>query len=109
MAMSFLHTGAFLPDANVLPNLSVGHALDELMDLGESFAADRQVKLFAGYSGWSPGQLEDEMQRNAWLTHPATHDLVFAPDIGGLWVKLMRQKGWKNRLLAEIPDDPSLN
>lgn len=108
-AMSFLHTDAFLPDGNVMANLSVGHSLDELVDLGESFAAERQVKLFAGYSGWSPGQLEDEMKRQAWLTHPASLDLVFATDLGGLWAKLMRQKGWKNQLLAEIPDDPSLN
>jgi putative transcriptional regulator len=108
-ALSYLHAESFLPEANVMANLSLGHSLDELQDLGESFATDKKVRLFAGYSGWSAGQLENEMKRKAWLTHPASLDLVFAADMNGLWAKLMRQKGWKNQLLAEIPDDPSLN
>jgi putative transcriptional regulator len=108
-AMSFLHADTFLPEANVLANLSVGHSLDELVDLGESFSADKKVKLFAGYSGWSPGQLEDEMKRKAWLTHPASVELIFSPETEALWSKLMRQKGWKNQLLSQLPDDPSLN
>ncbi|HEY9172564.1 MAG TPA: YqgE/AlgH family protein [Verrucomicrobiae bacterium] len=108
-AMSFLHSDTFLPDGNVLANLSVGHSLDELVDLGESFSTGKQVKLFAGYSGWSPGQLEEEMKRQAWLTHPASPELVFSTDLQGLWARLMRQKGWQNQLLAGIPDNPSLN
>src|SRR5260221_10532695 len=38
-ALSFLHTDAFIPDANVMPNLSLGHSLDSLMDIGEAFSA----------------------------------------------------------------------
>jgi putative transcriptional regulator len=108
-AMSFLHTEGFLPDANIMANLSVGHSLDELMDLGESFAADRKVKLFAGYSGWSPGQLEDEMKRKAWLTHPASLDVIFSTAPAALWASIMRQKGWRQQLLSQIPDDPTRN
>ena len=108
-ALSYLHAQSFLPEANVMANLSLGHSLDELQDLGESFATDKKVKLFAGYSGWSAGQLENEMKRKAWLTHPASLELVFSADMNGLWAKLMRQKGWKNQMLAGIPDDPSLN
>src|SRR3974390_1279169 len=37
-ALSFLHTDSFIPDANVLPNLSLSHSLDALVDLGESFS-----------------------------------------------------------------------
>src|SRR5438128_4597459 len=48
-ALSFLHTDAFIPDANVLSNLSLGHSLDSLVELGESFSATRKVKMFAGY------------------------------------------------------------
>jgi putative transcriptional regulator len=108
-AMSVLHADTVLPDGNVMANLNVGHSLDELVDLGESFSADKKVKLFAGYSGWSPGQLEDEMKRKAWLTHPASVELIFSPDTEAMWSKLMRQKGWKNQLLSQLPDDPSLN
>jgi putative transcriptional regulator len=108
-ALSYLHSDEFMPDANVMAHLSLGHSLDELQDLGESFAADKKVRLFAGYSGWSAGQLENEMKRKAWLAHPASLALVFSDDLNGLWAKLMRQKGWKNQMLAGIPDDPSLN
>ena len=108
-AMSYLHSDAFLPDANVMPGLSLGHSLDELLDLGGDFSPTRKLKTFAGYAGWSPGQLESEMKRDAWLTHPATLDLVFDPEPEKLWQKILRGKGWKYRLLAEMPDDPSVN
>ena len=108
-ALSFLLTDSFIPDANVLPNLSLGHSLDGLIEVGESFSQTKKIKLFAGYAGWSPGQLEDEMKRNAWLTHPASLDLVFDTDPVQLWQKILRQKGWKYRLLSQMPDDLSLN
>lgn len=108
-ALSFLHSDAFLPDANVLPNLNLGHSLDTLVELGESFSPSRKLKMFAGYAGWSPGQLEDEIKRKAWLTHLATLDLVFDTDPEELWKKILRAKGWQGRLLAQGPEDLSLN
>src|SRR4030081_1342637 len=97
-ALSFLHSDIFLPDASVMPNLDLGHSLDSLVELGESFSTTRKIKMFAGYAGWSPGQLEDEMKRNAWLAHPASLELVFdtAPD--SLWQSILSQKGWKYKL-----------
>lgn len=108
-ALSYLHSDNFLPDANVIPNLSLGHSLEELVDLGNSFASTQQIRLFAGYAGWSPGQLESELKRKAWLTHPATIDLVFRPDPTDLWNEILRAKGWKYRLIASAPEDLSLN
>ncbi len=108
-ALSFLLSDTFVPEANVLPNLSLSHSLDDLLELGESFSPTRKVKLFAGYSGWSPGQLEDEMKRKAWLTHPASVELVFEDDPAKLWKMILQQKGWKYKLLAQSPDDPSVN
>ncbi len=108
-AMSYLHSDAFLPDANVMTGLSLGHSLEELLDLGGDFSPMRKLKTFAGYAGWAAGQLENEMKRDAWLTHPATLDLVFDPEPEKLWQKILRGKGWKYRLLAEMPDDPSVN
>ena len=109
-ALSFLHTDTFLPDAGVLPNLALGHSLDDLADIGESFSPAKKVKLFAGYAGWSPGQLEDEMKRKSWLTFPASLELVFDTPPDQLWQRIIRSKGgWKNKLLAQMPDDLSLN
>ncbi len=108
-ALSYLHTDTFLPEGNVMANLTVGHSLDELQDLGESFSATRRLKVFAGYAGWSPGQLDDEMRRHTWLTHPASIDLIFFEEPTRLWPHILRLTGPSYRLLAESPEDPSLN
>lgn len=108
-ALSFLHTDSFIPDANVMPNLNIGHSLDDLIEIGDSFSPTRKVKLFAGYAGWSPGQLEDEMQRDAWLTFPASVDLVFGTNPTDLWQTILSQMGWKYKLLSQMPEDLSLN
>jgi putative transcriptional regulator len=65
--------------------------------------------MFAGYAGWSPGQLENEMKHKAWLTHPASLELVFDTAPEQLWQVILRRKGGKYRLLAQSPEDLSLN
>ena len=108
-ALSFLHSDSFIPDANVMPNLSLDHSLDSLMEVGDSYSPTRQLKIFAGYAGWSPGQLDDELKRDTWLIHPASVDLVFFPQPDKLWKLILAEKGWKYRLLGEAPDDLSWN
>jgi putative transcriptional regulator len=109
-ALSFLHADGFLPEANVFPNLNLGHSLDDLLEIGESFSPQKQIKLFAGYAGWSPGQLETEMKRKAWLTFPASLELVFETPPEELWHKILKSKGgWRNKLLSQVPDDLSQN
>jgi putative transcriptional regulator len=105
--LSFLHSDA--ANGNVMSNLSLGHSLDALMDLGESNPAAAKLKLFAGYSGWTAGQLDNEMARKDWLTHPASLDLIFHPEPDQLWKTIIRQKDDRTRLLAESPDDLSWN
>jgi putative transcriptional regulator len=108
-ALSYLHADEFLPSANVMANLNVGNSLDDLQSLGDSYSPTQKLRVFAGYAGWSPGQLDDEMRRDTWLTHPASLDLVFYPKPETLWRHVLLQKGWQYRLLAESPDDFSVN
>lgn len=109
-ALSFLHTDKFLPATTILPNLSLGHSTDDLREIGESLSPTQKVKLFAGYAGWSPGQLESEMKRNAWLTHPASLELIFDVAPERLWQTVLHQKGgWRNEILAQSPEDLSWN
>ena len=107
--LSFLHTDVFLSEPNVMGNLSLGHSLDALTDLSENFSNEQKVKLFAGYSGWTAGQLDQELARKDWLIHPASLELVFYPDPAQLWRKILLQKDIRSRLLAESPDDLSWN
>ena len=108
-ALSYLHTDDFLLNASVLPNLDLGHSLDDLIEIGQSFSATQKVRVFAGYAGWSPGQLDEELKGGAWLTHPASIDLIFHTKPEELWRTILRQKGWKFRLLSQAPDDLSWN
>ena len=109
-ALSYLHTDSFIPEADVLPNLALGHSLDDLLEIGEAFSATKKVRMFAGYSDWSPGQLENEMKRKSWLTFPASVELIFETPPEQLWQKVLQSKGgWKNKLLAQMPEDLSWN
>ena len=108
-ALSYLLSDYFLPDANVMPNLSLEHSIEDLAELGDSFSPTQKIRVFAGYSGWAPGQLEDEMKRNAWITHPANLDHVFAMEPEKLWRSVMIELGGIHRLMADGPDDLSLN
>ncbi len=108
-AFSYLHADEFLPGDQIIDNVVMGHSLEELDGLAGSFSPHRQLKMFAGYSGWSAGQLEGEMERSAWLTHPATRELLFDTDPAELWRTVLRQMGPRFRVLAEMPEDPSRN
>jgi putative transcriptional regulator len=108
-AFSYLHTAEDLVEANVMPNVSLGHSLDTLVELSDALSAAGKVRVFAGYSGWSGGQLEQEMKRKAWLVHPATVDLVFNTGPDHMWKQILGRKGWRQRLLADGPEDLSWN
>lgn len=69
----------------------------------------RRVRVYAGYAGWSPGQLEAELEEEAWIVEPALADDVFTGDAGGLWAAVLTRKGGRFALLARMPLDPSVN
>lgn len=49
------------------------------------------LRLFAGFSGWAPRQLEAELQRNDWYLLPVTEEVLFRRDTSGLWQELMER------------------
>ena len=48
-------------------------------------------RLFAGFAGWAPGQLESELAREGWYVLPASEEIVFRKDTRGLWEELVRK------------------
>ena len=77
-------------------------------ELEDVVAVTRRRRVFAGYAGWSPGQLEMELTEPSWIVAPAEPDDVFGSG-DDLWSTVLRRKGGEYRLLATMPEDPSLN
>ena len=69
----------------------------------------RRARVFAGYAGWGPGQLDGELEEGSWIVEAALTDDVFTPDPDALWSDVLRRKGGPFRILALMPPDPSLN
>jgi putative transcriptional regulator len=67
----------------------------------------RRVRVYAGYAGWAPGQLDGELEQGAWIVQPAQPEDPFRE--GDIWSEALRRKGGGYRLLATMPSDPSLN
>ena len=68
-----------------------------------------RARVFAGYSGWGPGQLEGELEESSWIVVSAEPDDAFAPDPDELWRNVLQRKGGKFALIATMPYDPKLN
>ena len=67
------------------------------------------IRVFRGYAGWGPGQLEDEIEAGAWLVLDSTPDDVFSNDPSELWRTVLRRQPGRLAWLADVPDDLAAN
>ncbi|WP_298805668.1 YqgE/AlgH family protein [uncultured Pseudokineococcus sp.] len=67
------------------------------------------LRIFAGYAGWSPGQLEGEVAEGSWLVLDAEPSDAVTPRPAGLWADVLRRQPGRLSLLASFPDDPTHN
>lgn len=72
-------------------------------------AAVSRLRIFAGYSGWEAGQLEDEIEDGAWYVVPAEEYDAFAEDPAALWAAVLRRQGGQLAMLATMPAEPTMN
>ena len=107
--LSFLKETEPQPESELLPWLVMGHLLEDLKEFASVGKEPARYRVFAGYSGWASGQLENEMKTGCWITYAASAALVFYPDPSALWRHVLREKGGFYRLIAGCPDDPSRN
>lgn len=70
-------------------------------------ASGTRVRIYAGYSGWSAGQLEAELATGSWYLVAAHPDDPFAE--GDLWTQVLRRQRGPLSIVSTFPDDPSLN
>jgi putative transcriptional regulator len=69
----------------------------------------RRARVYVGYAGWGPGQLDDELDEGSWIVEPARADDVFTEEPEELWSTVLRRKGGPFGVLATMPPDPSRN
>lgn len=81
--------------------------IERLVD-GEVEGVDG-LRLFTGYSGWSPGQLDAEIAAGVWFVVDAGPDDVLCAEPGELWRRVLRRQGGRLGAVALYPEDPNLN
>lgn len=105
---------------------NVGHILDESMEIGqgiywggnfnqlkalirEGVIEQRNIQFFVGYSGWSPGQLEEEMEIQSWIKAPFYADYILGQVKIDLWSYAMQTLGPNYSILSELPENINWN
>lgn len=91
-----------------VPGTSVG-TVDLDAPVEQVQPAVAEVRLFAGYAGWSAGQLEDEVEQGAWFVLDALPTDAFSADPDQLWASVLRRQGPPVAFAASYPPDPTLN
>ena len=71
--------------------------------------AINRLRVYAGYAGWSPGQLEAEIDEGAWLVATGEPGDVFAAEPDQLWRTVLRRQEGEAAFMATYPDDPTMN
>lgn len=93
------------PDPAVSTKLVTGDV--GMVDLENPPQGLGRVRVFAGYTGWGPGQLDSEVEADAWVLEPARPGDPFGDE--ELWSQVLARKGGQYAMLARMPEDPSLN
>jgi putative transcriptional regulator len=94
----------------IMKGIYWGGAFERAIDLvNEKIVSPGKIKFFIGYSGWSSGQLEGELQEHAWIISNASPALVFEAGEQNIWKGSLRNMGADFAMMANYPVDPSLN
>ena len=110
--MYYVHTaGRLIPNAiEVKPGLFFGgdyNIVKKLILSGN--LKSNEIKFFIGYSGWTAGQLDKEMEKESWFVTHSNIEYIFTKDTKNLWKRVLKEMGDEFALIANFPDDPSLN
>ncbi|WP_027000515.1 YqgE/AlgH family protein [Eisenibacter elegans] len=109
--LHFLHNYPEIKDCQeIIPNLYWGGDYEQLATLINLGQIDpERLRFFAGYSGWSAGQLEGELKQNAWIHTRLGAEFIFKTAAEGFWRAVLKQMGGKYKALANYPIDPRYN
>jgi len=111
--LHFLHTCPEKISAGmeIQPGLYWGGDFEQIKELAKTGQLDpSEIKFFVGYSGWSAGQLDAELNENVWIvSETVTASLIFNQTEAELWKTAVRGLGNRYAHIANFPEDPALN
>jgi putative transcriptional regulator len=110
--LHYIHTlGDIIPNSKkVLGNVCWGgdfEVVERLIKSGN--ISTSQIKFFLGYSGWSPDQLDEELEESAWLVSELSPEEIMAPMHRNYWKRRLGTMGKKYQMWSEFPEDPEMN
>jgi putative transcriptional regulator len=108
----YIHTlGDRLSESmEITPGIFMGGNFDELKTMAAAgLIGDDEIRFFVGYSGWSAGQLQEELDGKSWFVTNANDGLIMNTHVDDLWGKLVQTLGKEYAHLVHLPEDPSLN
>ena len=94
----------------VLNEVFWGGDFDEIQKIVQDEETSyEQIRFFLGYAGWSPGQLDAEVEQDGWILTPSQGSYIFTENPEDLWKSILRGMGGEFALLSNFPDDPRMN
>lgn len=95
----------------ILPGIYIGGRFEDLNKcVKEEQNNIENIRFFIGYSGWSPGQLDAEIDEHSWIVINGDNtDTLFNTSVEKLWRILMKKQGGHFKLMADFPINPSDN
>ncbi len=111
-ALFYIHTlgDSLQGSIEIMDGLYMGGDLETLKLLMNSGnVPEKSIRFFVGYSGWVTGQLDKEMEQNSWLVSRLSIKDIMDTGTDNLWGKALEKMGRKHSILANFPEDPSLN
>ena len=94
---------------HVFDGVYIGGNTNALEQILKGSTPSDQFRAFIGYSGWAPGQLENEMKTGSWITVPADTGSMFEREQTSLWANILRSLDPCYDMYTHMPVDPNLN
>ncbi len=110
--LHFVHRCAELQDAvEIGEGIYWGGNFESMrLQLESSLINPKDLKFFLGYSGWSEGQLEEELKADSWIVSDRLNDeLIFETNAEVMWQKALKDMGGRFSVYSNYPLDPRLN
>ncbi len=112
--LHFIHTNALELEggSEILEDVVWGGNFEQLMAyVNSEQITNHDIRFFLGYSGWSPGQLQEELKQNSWILFKnLTTNMIFDERYkDSLWKEVLNRMGGKYKLFPNYPKDPNLN